>query len=118
MNKKNRLEELRLDNLRIIQEELSNYEDINVFKETIDNIITNRELSNTVNERFDTEMFKKLNIFSPYEVEVLELNGIHNIKDLIETDLNDCIGMTKELKEKFEWSRKMYRYDSNNTKNR
>ena len=118
MNKKNGLEDFSLEELSLIREEISKYEDINELKESLDNMITNKDLSNDINERFNFDMFKKLNIFSPYELEVLELNKIYNIKDLIEANLSNCVGMTQELKEKFEWARTMYGYKPKSKKNR
>ena len=118
MNKKKRIEDLSLETLEAIKDELLKYKDIDSFKESINNIIINKVESNDINERFNTEMFRKLYIFTPYELEILELNGIHNIKELIEADLNNCMGMTKEIKEKFEWARKMYSYNPSSKKNR
>ena len=93
MNKKNGLEDFSLEELSLIREEISKYEDINELKESLDNMITNKDLSNDVNERF-------------------------NFKDLIEANLSNCVGMTQELKEKFEWDRTMYGYKPKSKKNR
>ena len=66
------------------------------------------ESEQSLNARFTMEMFKQYNMFYSDELKVLELNGIRNLQDLIEADLDSMIGMTESIKEKFSWARRFY----------
>lgn len=66
------------------------------------------ERKQSLNVRFTIEMFKDYNMFYPDEMRVLELNGIKNLQDLIDCDLNSMIGITESIKEKLEWARNFY----------
>lgn len=66
------------------------------------------ESKKSLNARFTMEMFKKYNMFYPDEMKVLEINGIRNLQDLINADLNSMIGMTESIKEKLSWARAFY----------
>ena len=72
--------------------------------------IKRRELESqqSLNARFTIEMFKEYNMFYSDELKVLEINGIRNLQDLIEADLDSMIGMTESIKEKFSWARNFY----------
>ena len=65
-----------------------------------------RKLS--LNVRFDIKMIKKLNLFYPDELKVLEINNIKNIQDLLDCDLNSLVGITESIKEKLDWVRHFY----------
>ena len=49
-------------------------------------------------------------------MKVLELNGIRNLQDLIDADLDSMIGMTESIKEKLSWARRFYNLDTNRFK--
>lgn len=66
------------------------------------------ESKKSLNARFTIEMFKQYNMFYPDEMKVLEINGIRNLQDLINADLNSMIGMTESIKEKLSWARAFY----------
>ena len=66
------------------------------------------ERKQSLNTRFTIEMFKSYNMFYPDEMNVLELNGIKNLQDLIDADLDSMIGMTESIKEKLSWARRFY----------
>ena len=70
----------------------------------------------SLNARFTIEMFKSFNMFYPDEMRVLEINGIRNLQDLIEADLNSMIGMTESIKEKLSWARRFYNLEPSNEK--
>ncbi|MBQ8534254.1 MAG: hypothetical protein IJ463_01060 [Bacilli bacterium] len=72
--------------------------------------IKRRELESqqSLNARFTMEMFKQYNMFYSDELKVLEINGIRNLQDLIEADLDSMIGMTESIKEKLSWARRFY----------
>ena len=70
----------------------------------------------SLNARFTIEMFKSFNMFYPDEMRVLEINGIRNLQDLIEADLNSMIGMTESIKEKLSWARRFYNLEISNGK--
>ena len=70
----------------------------------------------SLNARFTIEMFKSFNMFYPDEMSVLEINGIRNLQDLIEADLNSMIGMTESIKEKLSWARRFYNLETSNGK--
>lgn len=70
----------------------------------------------SLNARFTIEMFKSFNMFYPDEMRVLEINGIRNLQDLIEADLNSMIGMTESIKEKLSWARRFYNLETSNGK--
>ena len=70
----------------------------------------------SLNARFTIEMFKSFNMFYPDEMRVLELNGIRNLQDLIDADLNSMIGMTESIKEKLSWARRFYNLDTKKSK--
>lgn len=81
--------------------------------------INRREEENKVslNKRFTIKLFKDLSMFYPDEMHVLEVNGIKNLQDLIDCDLDSMIGITISIKEKFEWARKFYDMSSTSDKN-
>lgn len=64
-----------------------------------------------LNRRFTIKMFKDLSMFYPDEMYVLEVNGIKNLQDLIDCDLDSMIGITLSIKEKLEWARNFYDLD-------
>ena len=70
----------------------------------------------SLNSRFTIEMFKQYNMFYSDELKVLEINGIRNLQDLIDADLNSMIGMTESIKEKLSWARRFYTLDANKSK--
>ena len=84
----------------------------------INSEIKKRELESkqSLNARFTIEMFKSYNMFYPDEMRVLELNGIRNLQDLIEADLDSMIGMTESIKEKLSWARRFYNLDTKKSK--
>lgn len=74
------------------------------------------ERKQSLNVRFTIEMFKSYNMFYPDELKVLEINGIRNLQDLIDADLDSMIGMTESIKEKLSWARRFYNLDINKSK--
>jgi hypothetical protein len=74
------------------------------------------ESEQSLNARFTMEMFKQYNMFYSDELKVLEINGIRNLQDLIEADLDSMIGMTESIKEKLSWARRFYNLETSNGK--
>lgn len=69
------------------------------------------EKNMSLNSRFTIEMFREYNMFYLDELRVLEVNGIRNLQDLIDCDLNSLVGITEVMKEKFGWARRFYNMD-------
>ena len=72
--------------------------------------IKRRELESqqSLNARFTIEMFKEYNMFYSDELKVLEINGIRNLQDLIDCDLDSLVGINASIKEKLSWARNFY----------
>ena len=83
--------------------ELNNIDNL---KKTINDIILDKE--DNINVMFDIDGFIKLSIFDSEELLILQKNGIHNLQELIDCNLENLDGMTMGYYEKFDWARKVY----------
>lgn len=105
-----KVKDLELGELEILESVISDYKSIGSLK----GAITRRkkeleeEKSKSLNVRFNMEYFVKLNIFDPWEFEVIKLNNINNIQELIDCDLDSLVGITPSIKKGLEWCKKMY----------
>ena len=113
MKKKN-INDFTLDELKVIRSTLKDYDDIDNLKKTINDIILDKE--DNINVMFDIDGFIKLSIFDPEELLILQKNGIHNLQELIDCNLENLDGMTMGYYEKFDWARKVYDMSSWNSK--
>lgn len=107
------LDKLTIKELKQLKEELNNYNSIADLKRDLQTIIVIKEIDREkdIRYRFNMDMFIKLNIFDPIELEVLKLNNINNLLDLEECDIDNLIGITQTIKDKILWVLKMYNLD-------
>ena len=110
MKNKDLLKTFKLDDLKLFVSLIEQFDNKDEMLNALFSEINRREKENklSLNVRFDIEMIKRLNLFYPDELRVLEINKINNIQDLIDCDLDSLIGITESIKEKLEWARKFY----------
>lgn len=118
MFKKDLFTKFTIEQLKDILALVSTFEDKDDLLMGISSEIKCRELEKkqSLNSRFTIEMFKQYNMFYSDELKVLVINGIRNLQDLIDADLNSMIGMTESIKEKLSWARRFYTLDANKSK--
>lgn len=80
--------------------------------------VREEEKNKSLNARFTIEMFKEYNMFYQDELRVLEMNGIRNLQDLIDCNLNNLVGITEVMKEKFSWARNFYNMEKTTENNK
>lgn len=105
-----KVDKLKLGELELLESVVSEYKNIGSLKGAIKERRKALEEENkrSLNVRFDMEYFVKLNIFTPWEFEVIKLNNINNIQELIDCDLDSLVGITPSIKRGLEWCRQMY----------
>ena len=110
MKNKDLLKTFKLDDLKLFVSLIEQFDNKDELLKTLLSEIKSREdeRKQSLNVRFDIEMIKRLNLFYPDELKVLEINNINNIQDLIDCDLDSLIGITESIKEKLDWARKFY----------
>ena len=110
MKNKDLLKTFKLDDLKLFVSLIEQFDNKDEMLNALFSEINRREKENklSLNVRFDIKMIKRLNLFYPDELRVLEINKINNIQDLIDCDLDSLIGITESIKEKLEWARKFY----------
>ena len=99
-----------IEELKIIIEASERAKDLEEFKRFL---ITIQEEKTKVREedlntKLDLNMFRSLNIFTPYEIEILEANSINNLRDLLETDLSQISNVPNDILRHFDWARNIY----------
>ena len=104
------LEKMSLEDLKTMQEIISQYGSMEELKHDLDTTITRREEEKTksLNVRFNMEMFLRLNIFDPWELKVVQSNHISNLQELIDCNLDELVGITPSIKAGLDWARKFY----------
>lgn len=102
-----------LETLKKMRECIINYSDISSLLLDIDYSISEKEeeMMTSLNVRFNMEMFIKLEIFTPDELKVIRDNNINNLKELIDCDLNELIGITPSIKYSLLQKRRFYDMD-------
>jgi hypothetical protein len=87
------LENKSIQELKELKKLVSNYGSIEELVESIDfEIERKKEQANiSLNERFNLEMFKRLNMLQDYQIEFLRQNGILNLQSLIDCDIDDLL---------------------------
>ena len=110
MKNKDLLKTFKLDDLKLFVSLIEQFDNKDELLKTLLSEIKSREdeRKQSLNVRFNINMIKKLNLFYPDELRVLEINNINNIQDLIDCDLDSLIGITESIKEKLDWVRKFY----------
>lgn len=104
------LDKLSVDELYLLGEIVFQYEELDILKADISKEINERieSSSNSLNVRFNMDMFVKLQIFDPWEFKVIRDNNINNLQELIDCDLNYLVGITKDMKKRLDWVRNAY----------
>ena len=104
------LKNLKLEELKKMQQIISQYGSMEELKHDLDSTISTREKEKTksLNVRFNMEMFLRLNVFDPWELKVIQSNHISNLQELIDCDLDSLVGITPSVKSGLEWARKFY----------
>ena len=104
------LKELNLNQLKQLKEELNEYSSIDELRDDLDTLLVLKkdEYDKDIRTKFNIDFFKKIGLFSPYELEVLNINNINNLLDLIECDLGNMIGIDSGFKEKLLWTIRMF----------
>ena len=80
--------------------------------------VREEEKNKSLNARFTIEMFREYHMFYQDELRVLEMNGIRNLQDLIDCNLNNLVGITEVMKEKFSWARNFYNMEKTTENNK
>ena len=104
------LENLTLEDLYSFKSFIQNtsVDDLN---KQINDLIAKRKKENSVdflNRKFTVEYMREWGVFTPKECEVLLGNGISNLHDLLNFDLESLSDASSEMKRKFEVERKLY----------
>ena len=104
------LDKLNLQELKELKEYISKFASMGELINELDsNISTKQKVQKeNPNIRFDIELFRKLSILEPSEINLLVENNINNLQELIDCDLNALIGITPSIKAKLEWTRQFY----------
>ena len=107
---KKRLDDFSLSELEELKGILETYHSMDELLERFSTLIKEKEEEKKINPnvRFNMEMFIKLNVFDPWELDVLVRNNINNIQELIDCDLDHLEGITITIKEGLDWARKFY----------
>ena len=105
-----KIQDMKLDELKRIQDIVSQYGSMEELKHDLDSTISTREKEKTksLNVRFNMEMFLRLNIFDPWELKVVQSNHISNLQELIDCNLDELVGITPSIKQGLEWVRTFY----------
>lgn len=105
-----KIQDMKLDELKRVQDIVSQYGSMEELKHDLDSTISTREKEKTksLNVRFNMEMFLRLNIFDPWELKVVQSNHISNLQELIDCDLDELVGITPSIKQGLEWVRTFY----------
>lgn len=67
-----------------------------------------RMANSPLNKKFDLVCMGEWKIFTVEELAVLFANGINNLDDLLKFDLNQLVGSSSSMREKFDYNRKFY----------
>jgi hypothetical protein len=67
-----------------------------------------RMANSPLNKEFDLVCMGEWKIFTIEELAVLFANGINNLDDLLKFDLNQLVGSSSSMREKFDYNRKFY----------
>lgn len=103
------LDSLSIEDLEELRDSLPKNEYNNAHLEMINNKIKEKEIRN-INEQFD---FNTFNVIPKTEKDILELNGITNLQQLIDANLDELRDQTgrfigQHTKEYLSWARTVY----------
>ena len=104
---KKNMSDFSLSELKTIKKFVDNFDSIGDLELMMFVLICDKEKHPGLNMLYTIDMLNKQGEFSPYELEVLADNQIHNLNDLIEADL-ETFNTTHEVKRHFDWVRKNY----------
>lgn len=110
MKKIDIIKSFSLEDLKVYLSLVDSYGSIDEMRNELITEINRREeeKNKSLNARFTIEMFKEYNMFYQDEMYVLEINGIRNLQDLIDCDLDSLVGINASIKEKLSWARNFY----------
>ncbi len=105
-----KIQDMKLEDLKRMRKIVSQYGSMEELKDDLDSTISTREKEKTesLNVRFNMDMFLRLQIFDPWELKVVQSNHISNLQELIDCDLDELVGITPSIKEGLEWVRTFY----------
>mgnify|MGYP006916073179 CR=1 FL=1 len=105
-----KIEHLTLDRLKEMKEVVSSYGSMEELNHDLNFAIATREeeKAKSLNVRFNMSLMKKLHVFDPWELKVVESNNIANLQELIDCNLDELVGITPSIKEGLEWVRTFY----------
>lgn len=108
------LESLDINSLKQLREFVGGFDSIESMLSRINSRIAVLEESRkeSLNVRFNMELFIKYKIFDPFEFKVIKANNINNLQELIDCNLDDLVGITPSVKEGLEWVRRAYDFSS------
>lgn len=114
------LDKFSIEQLKAISEFAETFDNKEDFVTFINGEVKKREQekSQSLNVRFNMDMFIKLRVFEPDELRVLQMNNINNLQELIDCNLDSLVGITCSIKEKLEWARKFYDFEPAKNKGR
>lgn len=116
MGSKRNLMSFSQQDLKLLKREILKTADVDLFINRIDRIVHEKQIpkeeNKSLNERFNIEIFKLLDIFPPRELQIIIDNEIDNLQELLDIDLNTLRGLTDSSREYIDWARHFY--DMNN----
>ena len=100
-----KIQDMKLEDLKRMKKIVSQYGSMEELKDDLDSTISTREKEKTesLNVRFNMDMFLRLQIFDPWELKVVQSNHISNLQELIDCNLDELVGITPSIKEGLEW---------------
>lgn len=106
------LKKINRKDLEKLKEIIKGYQSLDELKEDIDlEIKTKKDQEGlTLNEKFDLEMFRNLNILPDDQIEILRQNKILNLQDLIDCNIDELIKnkYSRALREELIFIREFY----------
>lgn len=106
------LKKISRKDLEKLKEIIKGYQSLDELKEDIDlEIKTKKDQEGlTLNEKFDLEMFRNLNILPDDQIEILRQNKILNLQDLIDCNIDELIKnkYSRALREELIFIREFY----------
>ncbi|MBQ3306791.1 MAG: hypothetical protein IJG68_01200 [Bacilli bacterium] len=106
----NKLDQYKIEELKNIQELLMSFKTIEEAIKTIENKIFQKEeeQKKSINIRFNLELMEKLQILEPSELKLVKEQGIKNLQELLELDLDSIPNISISTKKSIEEKRRFY----------
>ena len=113
MKKKETISDFSLSELTIIKNESLQYASLEDFQKSLtqrieEGIKKEEDIRKNPNIYFNRDLFVKLQIFDPWELEILDFYHIQNLQELIDFDMSQLVDVPISIREKLEWARSFY----------